>query len=205
MLTEIFDTMMLYSRRYRKRYEDDDFNKPWEAVEEFLNMYNCEFTNWHPDVREHGPLYEILSKKALDLPEKIITGNEETELLETNHFMIQVFRIPLRFPANFKNLVFIAHNLGLLTAQLRVRDFPDGMVKNIKDQGGLQIINFIGHGDAVRIEVNLTTQIVDHFKSLLKQFYKNQNSDHVYEALRATTTEEMLQDLDNDSGISTDS
>ena len=76
-LHEIFTTMTAFSKRFRKRYPDEDFHKPWQSVVEFLDNHDQTFSGWNKEVLPGGLTYATFTKRALDLPEKIITGNRE--------------------------------------------------------------------------------------------------------------------------------
>lgn len=103
------------------------------------------FSGWNEDLLYNGTMYhtpeELLeknqawwfTKKVLVLPEKLTSGWGVDELLDKNHFMIQIFRIPLQEQPTLFNLLKIGIYTGLLLNTLKAQDFPEGIVKAFED------------------------------------------------------------------------
>jgi hypothetical protein len=87
---------------------------------------------WSPDFAQGGAMYLCFTGKLLTLPESIINGFGQRQLLDKNHFMMQVFRIPLKEECSLGNLLRIACYTGILGACMKADDFPEGIVRTFK-------------------------------------------------------------------------
>jgi hypothetical protein len=87
---------------------------------------------WSPDFAHGGAMYMSFTGKILPLPESIINGFGQQQLIDKNHFMMQVFRIPLKEECNLANLLRIACYTGILGACMKADDFPEGIVRTFK-------------------------------------------------------------------------
>ena len=87
---------------------------------------------WNKDFATGGSMYLCFTSKVLLLPETIINGFGHKCDVDKNHFIIQVFRIPLLAECNLENLLRIACYTGILQACMKADDFPEGIVRTFK-------------------------------------------------------------------------
>lgn len=87
---------------------------------------------WSPDFAFGGAMYTTFTSKVLLLPETIINGFGQKEVIDKNHFMMEIFRIPLHKPCTLENLLHIACYTGILGACMKSEDFPEGIVRTFK-------------------------------------------------------------------------
>lgn len=165
-LTKMFEMVSSYSRRYRRAHETADFTEPWEQMAPFFAEHDRPFKRWSPEITEGGMIYSMIYNKALNLPERVITGKGNQELIEQNHFMIQVFKIPNVEPSTLTNLMRVACFIGLLTAKMAQRDFPEGMVHTLKSLHVLTLISFINDSEIEQLAV--TNDELKELKKLLQ-------------------------------------
>jgi hypothetical protein len=88
--------------------------------------------SWSPDFAHGGSMYMCFTSKILPLPESIVNGFGHQQRIDKNHFMMQVFRIPLREECNLGNLLRIACYTGILLSCMKADDFPEGVVRTFK-------------------------------------------------------------------------
>lgn len=151
-MCDLYDLVQTLTQKFQRKNKDLDYEKLIGGLEDVLGEEgNLEFPDWHEDLSHGKVMYHTFTKKVLPLPEKIINGYGTEELLDKNHFMIQIFRIPYRDPPTLLNLLKIAVYTGLLMITLRVNDFPDGIVKAYKDLKMNNLINFINRDDYTRL------------------------------------------------------
>ena len=87
---------------------------------------------WSPDFAFGGAMYTTFTSKVLLLPETIINGFGQQEIVDKNHFMMEIFRIPLNKPCTLDQLLQIACYTGILSACMKSEDFPEGIVRTFK-------------------------------------------------------------------------
>lgn len=151
-MCDLFDLVLTLSQKFYRKNKDLDYEKLIDGLEQVLGEEgDIAFPNWHKDLHHGEIMYCTFTKKVLPLPEKIISGYGTVELLDKNHFMIQIFRIPYQEPPTLFNLLRIAVYTGLLAPTLRANDFPDGIVKAYKDLKMHNLINYISREDYTRL------------------------------------------------------
>jgi hypothetical protein len=149
-MCDLYDLVQTLVQKFQKKYKNLDHEKLITAMDALLtreNVSELELPAWHKDLGYGEDMYCTFTKKVLLLPEKIISGHGTIELITKNHFMIQIFRIPFRESPTLGNLLKVALYSGLLIGNLRVNDFPDGIVKAYKDLKMHNLINFVNRED----------------------------------------------------------
>ena len=149
-MCDLYELVQSLVQKFQKKYKTLDHEKLIAAMDGLLSkegIMELELPSWHKDLAYGEDMYCTFTKKVLLLPEKIISGHGTTELITKNHFMIQIFRIPYREAPTLGNLLKIALYSGLLLGNLRVNDFPDGIVKAYKDLKMHNLINFVNRDD----------------------------------------------------------
>lgn len=151
-MCDLFDVVQSLTQKFQRRYKELNYEELVHGLHESLDEYaDFEFPEWHNDLQHGGIMYHTFTKKVLPLPEKIISGYGTEELLDKNHFMIQIFRIPYQEPSTLFNLLRVAVYTGLLNLTLRANDFPDGIVKAYKDLKMHNLINFISRDNYTKL------------------------------------------------------
>lgn len=178
-LEKLYDIVTTYGRRLRKRFSDEDYNEMWDVIDSCLSdishtigSEDISFTGWNKEVLPGGVIHAAFTEKVLDLPEKVITGRGDEELIEHNHYMIEIFRIPLKKKPTLKNLMRIGYNYGLLTAKIRQKDFPEGMIRTMKHLKAYQLANFIDNADAASLEAYLADSTVKEIQAACRKQFK---------------------------------
>jgi hypothetical protein len=147
-MCDLYDLVQVLTQKFQRKNKDLDYENMVAGLQECLGEEGLlEFPAWHRDLSHGEIMYCTFTKKILPLPEKIISGHGKEELLDKNHFMIQIFRIPYTEQPNLFNLLRVAVYTGLLMLTLRSNDFPDGIVKAYKDLKMHNLINFVSRDD----------------------------------------------------------
>ena len=199
LIEQFFTTISAHSKRFRRRY-DDDFMLPWSKIDDLCNESNFKKqfnTTWSSQIRPGGILYESIVTKAMDLPEKIINGYGDEELLEENHFMIQIYRITLNQPVTIRNVCQIAYFIGLVTARFRIKDFPEGMVRTINQLNAFRLSNFVSKAVIDKMNTLLVPDDLTNLKNTLKNFDKDYSTIKINNVIYGNTGDETSS---NDSG-----
>ena len=89
---------------------------------------NLSLVAWNEDMRQDGDIYNALTRTVLALPEILISGYGDRQVVHKNHFMMQALRIPTQREPTLGNLLEIAYYHGLLSGGLRKTDFPENVV-----------------------------------------------------------------------------
>jgi hypothetical protein len=112
------------------------------------------FTSWSENVVHGGILYQNITRKVMSLTERTINGYGEESIVDKNHFIIEIFRTPSKYVVpTLTALMTIAVYFGLLRTNLRDSDFPEGVVKIMRDFKAWSLISFM--------EQDRTTEITD--------------------------------------------
>lgn len=166
-LDKLFDIVSSYSRRLRRKFPEEDFDNQWHILSLHLDKYPKAFSEWYKEVKPNGVLYTALIDKIMNLPEKYITGRGETELIDNNHYLISMYRPADREPT-LTNLMSVAYNYGLLSAHLRQHDFPEGIVRTLKNLKGYQPINFLSTADSRMLDEFITDEMLKDITNFCK-------------------------------------
>lgn len=151
-MCDLFDVVQSLTQKFQRKYKDLNYDELVNGLHNALDEYaDLEFPEWHKDLQHGEIMYHTFTKKVLPLPEKIISGYGTEELLDKNHFMIQIFRIPYQEQPTLFNLLRVAVYTGLLVLTLRANDFPDGIVKAYKDLKMHNLINFISRDNYTKL------------------------------------------------------
>jgi hypothetical protein len=148
--------------------KNSDF--PYESIlERFHNILDdrgladYEFSKWEN-------LYDVggLKEKILSLPEYYVNGYGEKKIIPRNHFMIEIFRTPTSEPPTLFNLFKIGFYAGLVRSNIKVSDYPDGVVKLFRDLKLHTLSNYIAKDSPVRLPENIIELISNVFKTNLE-------------------------------------
>lgn len=143
-MCDLFELIQTLTQKFQRKDKDLDHELLVNSLAVVLDEEGeYQFPDWHNDLKPGQIMYCTFTKKVLPLPEKIVSGYGVEEIIDKNHFMIQIFRIPYREEPTLLNLLKIAVYTGLLMTTLRSNDFPDGIVKAYKDLKMHNLINFI--------------------------------------------------------------
>ena len=115
-------------------------------------------------------MYHTFTKKVLPLPEKIISGFGIEELIDKNHWIIQIFKIPLNDPPTLGNLLKIAIYNGLLQVNIKSNDLPEGIVKAYKDLKMHNMINYISRSEYDKLLSSLPSSFDKDLSSEIVNF-----------------------------------
>lgn len=148
-MCDLYDVVQQQSIKLMKKHKDLDYNKLADDLYTALDEYaETPVGEWSDGLLPDGPdgqgdMYVTFTKKVLELPEKMVSGFGAEEYITKNHFMIQIFRIPLDHEPTLYNLLLIAMYTGFLTVILRVDDMPHGIVKAFQNLKMQNRINYV--------------------------------------------------------------
>lgn len=108
MLTTIeslFEQIQKVAKQKRKNNQNFDGKKFWQPLKTILTISNWKATNWKKQSKKEYT-------RIMSIPEFIINGYGDTEIIEKNHFLIQTARIPHNEEPSLRKVCQIALNLG---------------------------------------------------------------------------------------------
>ena len=170
-IEELYNNIYKFAIQYRRRSP----NMPYEHLLDTISGACGDLTlrGWNPELMAGGALFLTFTDKIMPLPETIINGRGESHMIERNHFIMQIFRIPLEREPTLGNLLAIAFYSGLLMANFRSDDFPAGIVKAYKDLNMHALVNFVERKDYIhiidRLPADFNTQIMDTIYETLQK------------------------------------
>lgn len=152
-MCDLYELIQSLTQKLQRKNKNLDYTKLIEDIGVILGTSgDISFDKWHEDLAApYGVMYCTFTKKVLPLPEKVISGLGVEEFLDKNHFMIQIFRIPLTEEPTALNLLKIAVYTGLLVKTLRSSDFPEGIAKAYSDLKMHNMINYISRTEYVKL------------------------------------------------------
>lgn len=173
-MCDVYDLVQQLSQKFMRRYKSLDHLELIAGLKDILGAHgDLKFNRWNPELQQYGDMYMTFTRKVLAYPERVISGFGDEELLEKNHFLIQIFRIPLNDQPTLYNLLCIAIYTGLLLDNLKANDFPEGIVKAYKDLKMHNMINYVSRDDYNEllkgVPDNIEKLITDGFIDILKQ------------------------------------
>jgi hypothetical protein len=169
VMSDLFDLVQQLSQKFLRKNKDLDHEKLARDLGDFLEeleIGNLSFKEWNVEFRRNGEMYHTFTKKILVLPEKIISGFGVEEMVDKNHYLIQIFRLPLQDVPTLFNLLLVAMYTGFLLLSLRSNDFPEGIVKAYKDLKMHNMINYIERNEYTK----LMDQMPDNITKVLTEF-----------------------------------
>ena len=105
-LVKCYELIFKKAIEARSNNPDADGLSFWRSIKDKLAIYdNLIASEWKV-------LPKILTTQILELPEYYILGNSTKITIQTNHFLIQQFRIPLVENPSFRKIMQIALNAG---------------------------------------------------------------------------------------------
>lgn len=159
---ELFDHVQQLTTRLVKKTPDIDYESIANNIP--LVIPDMRFPSWSETIMPSGLLYENITRKVLPLVEKTVNGHGEEQILHRNHFMIEIFRTPIKHASpDLCALVRIAFFLGLVRNNLRDSDFPEGVVRLFRDFKAWNLINFIEEGRTQMVSQDIIDDMEDLF------------------------------------------
>ena len=105
-IRDIFTLIENKSHNLRKKNPKADGQKFWQPIKNILSEINIEASSWKKIKKNN---------KIMLLPEYVINGYGNQEIIEINHFLIQTVRIPLTEKPTIRKIIQIALNIGQYT------------------------------------------------------------------------------------------
>jgi hypothetical protein len=171
-MCDLFDLTQTLTQKFQRKNKDLDYLLFIDHIDDLLGDHSSlTFSNWHEDLAENGLMYHTFTKKLLPLPEKIISGFGKEELLDKNHCMIQIFKIPFLEEPTLMNLLKIGVYTGILSVNLKSSDFPEGIVKAYRDLKMHNLINFISRDEYTKMMEKMPDDIVKHITDSLGESF----------------------------------
>lgn len=164
LYNSVLELITKLTRRNKKVNYDAIIDTIRESLGEYLDLQSEK--TWSNEFEApDGILYHTFTKKILVLPEKIISGHGTVELLDTNHCLMQIFRIPLHEKLTVFNLLRIAVYNGMLKNTIKVDDFPQGIVKAYRSLKIPELFNYIDSGEAEKLFAQIPEDTVKQLLS----------------------------------------
>lgn len=170
-LEQLYDMVYNIAKKFRKKFPESDESGLRDLIEDGLP--NCEAKEWKRDVTKDGIMYLNISDKVMDLPEKTISGRGKTETIKRNHYLIQIFRIPLRYAPTLQNIILIALYSGQLMARFVQSEFPEGLVKACKNLKFHSLLNFVEDTEYDTISSSIKQDYIDGLKKKLNIYLRD--------------------------------
>jgi hypothetical protein len=120
------------AKKHRTELKYDDMIQALSDELKEFGVGEMSLGTWSQDFAFGGAMYTTFTSKVLLLPETIINGFGQQEIVDKNHFMMEIFRIPLNKPCTLESLLYIACYTGILSACMKSEDFPEGIVRTFK-------------------------------------------------------------------------
>jgi hypothetical protein len=125
MLTTIetlFDRIRKIAKQKRKTNPSFDGKKFWQPIKTILSESSWKATKWR---KQSKTKYD----KIMSMPEFLINGHGNTEIIEKNHFLIQTVRIPKNEKPSLRKVCQIALNIGQYQGYTR-KTIKNSSIKN---------------------------------------------------------------------------
>jgi len=134
----------LYDRVQKSAISSDNELEALERLREKLGEH-ADFP-----VGQWVTLYDVggIVDRVMALPEYTIDGYGVRKCTR-NHFLMEMFRTPRVNPPTLYNVLKIAFYGGLVRANLKASDYPDGIVKLFKDFKLHALVNYIEKGRSI--------------------------------------------------------
>ena len=156
-LEKLFNIVRINSCKLRKNNKKADGLKYWKPIKGILSQLD--------DVApaEWKKIPPQTTKKYMSIPEYIIDGYGNKEIIEQNHFLIQQVRIPETEKANIRKIVQLGLNIGQFKGS-----FTPAMIKKFGyDTTNLdKLSTYISQKDIERLSKHITKELINKVKEL---------------------------------------
>lgn len=123
-LEKLYDIVYKYSQKLKKMNNYANGQKMWQAIKPLLEQFDSsKYPKWNTIILPNGEYYNLIGDKVLSLTEYSINGKGKKKLVEHNHFIIQLFRIPQKEKPTLKKIIQLAFNAGQLSVFLKSKTF----------------------------------------------------------------------------------
>lgn len=145
-MEKLFALVYEKTKEFKLNEPTGDGLKFWKPIKKILSQYDNTYGTLEWSFNKN--LSDKYLETVLNEPEKIINGKNETKIVEHNHYLIQIFRIPLKEKLNLRKLCQIALNLGQLYAFIKTNKeknilINDKLLDEIKKEDLTNILNYI--------------------------------------------------------------
>ena len=104
-IENLFDQILKIVKQKRKADTSFDGKNFWQPIKKILSESSWKASKWR---KQSNTKYE----KIMNMPEFVINGHGNTEIIEKNHFLIQTVRIPKNEEPSLRKVCQIALNIG---------------------------------------------------------------------------------------------
>lgn len=130
---------------------------------------------WLTEYQNNGAMYNTFTRKILSEPEKLIDGFGNEIVIAKNHFMCEIFRIPLYRECTLGSVLSLACYTALVSFSLKKDDFPDGMVRAFKNMNMTALASYIDNIDHYyKIISNIDAKV---FEDAIQYMIENRSTD----------------------------
>jgi hypothetical protein len=126
IIKSIYNTIINCSASMRKRLGNSaDGLKYWTELKKILEPLK------HLQAIHFKKIQKSLYENTMLLPEKTIDGYGNVKMIEINHFLIQLVRIPTNEEPSFVKIIQLAYNWGQLYGSIEQIDTKYNKLSNI--------------------------------------------------------------------------
>ena len=150
-IENLFDQILKIVKQKSKANTSFDGKNFWQPIKKILSESSWKASKWR---KQSNTKYE----KIMNMPEFIINGHGNTEIIEKNHFLIQTVRIPKNEEPSLRKVCQIALNIGQYQGYTR------------KTVGNDSIKNYLLNTDyCILLKDILTKKNILELEKILKQ------------------------------------
>jgi hypothetical protein len=128
-ISSLFQSIIETSKNKREKNKNFDGKQFWQPIKDILDKSQWKASKWE---KQKMKKYNYV----MELPEYYINGFGNQQIIEKNHFLIQIVRIPNKEEPSLKKIMQVALNIG---------QYIGYTGKNIKN---ISINNFISSDDS---------------------------------------------------------
>ncbi len=118
----LFEQIRKTTKQKRKHISSFDGKKFWQPIKAILSTSNWNASKWKQQSKTKY-------KEIMGIPEYIIDGYGNTQIIENNHFLIQTVRIPQNEKPSLRKVCQIALNIGQYQAN-SCKSIENNSIKN---------------------------------------------------------------------------
>ncbi len=171
-IVKLFEVVYKYAQDFKRKYPDGDGLAFWRSIKKILSEFDNQTADWSNSISK-GKLHKQFYPPVMKLPEKYILGDGTEITDEANHFLIQVFRIPVLDSLTPRKLAQIALNLGQLQPELSADKFSEDFISELQKAELVNPRRFVTLDNLKKLEIS--EDIVTEVEKILQNYISNPN------------------------------
>lgn len=159
---KVFDIVSKLCKTHKIEKKEIDYQALIAGLVDGLGDHgDIVMSKWRTDFQQGGMNYNVFTRKILMEPEIIINGFGEETVVRKNHYMCEIFRIPMTHTCNLSNILKIAAYTALVSFSLKREDFEEGIVRAFKNMNMTSLISYINDIEEYRNNIP-SEEIIDN-------------------------------------------